>query len=109
MKADDRKEFLLYMIKEVTDQINNWNLSLIGIEEVLEWSTILPGVWQMKRKRGIKTRQINNRKSRLNVEGSRMKKGIHYEKVYSPVAGWPSIRIILILVSLEVWKTIQVD
>ena len=55
----------------------------------------------MKRKRGIKTRQINNRKSRLNVEGSRMKKGIHYEKVYSPMAGWPSISIILILVSLE--------
>ena len=38
-----------------------------------------------------------------------MNKGIHYEKVYSPVAGWPSIRIILIIVALEVWKTMQVD
>ena len=29
MKADDRKEFLLSMVKEVTDQIKNWNFSLI--------------------------------------------------------------------------------
>ena len=29
MKADDRKDFLLDMIKEVTDQINNGNFSLI--------------------------------------------------------------------------------
>ena len=38
-----------------------------------------------------------------------MKKGIHYDKVYSLVAGWPSISIILILVAIEGWKTIQVD
>ena len=38
-----------------------------------------------------------------------MKKGINYDKVYSPVAGWPSIRIVLILVELEGWKTMQVD
>ena len=37
-----------------------------------------------------------------------MKKGIHYGKLYSQVAGWPSIGIILILVALEGWKTMQV-
>ena len=56
----------------------------------------------MKRKRNTKTLQIKNWKSRLNVDGSRMKKGIYYDKVYSPVAGWPSIRILLILVAIEV-------
>ena len=34
---------------------------------------------------------------------------IQYEKVYSPVAGWSSIRIPLILVALEGWKTTQLD
>ena len=38
-----------------------------------------------------------------------MKKGIHYEKLHSPVSGWSSIRILLIILELEVWKTIQVD
>ena len=44
MKSDDRKEFLLAMIREVTDQINNGNLSLIKREEIPEGSTLLPGV-----------------------------------------------------------------
>ena len=37
-----------------------------------------------------------------------MKKGVYYDKVFSTLAGWYSIRILLILVSLEVWMTIQV-
>ena len=37
-----------------------------------------------------------------------MKRGVHYDKVYSPVSVWSSIRILLILVALEGWKTIQV-
>ena len=96
------------MIKEVTDKIKNGNLSLIKREEIPEGRTILPEVWKMKRKRDIKTRKIKRCKSRLNVDGSRMKKGMHYENVYSLVTGWPSIRIILILVALEVWNTMQV-
>ena len=31
MKSDDRRNFLLAMIKEVTDQINNGNFSMIKI------------------------------------------------------------------------------
>ena len=58
MKADDRTELLLAMIKEVTDQINNGNYSLIIRGEIPEGSTILPVVWQMKRKRDIKTQKI---------------------------------------------------
>ena len=109
MKVNDRKAILFAMIKEVTDQINNENFLLIRRKEILEGSTLLPGAWQMKRNRNIKTLQIKRWKSRLNVDGSRMKKEIQYYKVYSQVEGCPSIRIILILVALEVWKTIQVD
>ena len=98
MKAYDRKELLLDMIKKVTDQINNENFSLIRNKEIPEGSTFLPVVWKINRNRDIKTLQIKKWKDILNVESSIMKKGIHYDKVYSPVAGWPSIRIILILV-----------
>ena len=35
--------------------------------------------------------------------------GIHYDKVYSAVAGWSSIRIILIPVAQEVFKTTKLE
>ena len=38
-----------------------------------------------------------------------MKNEVHYEKLYSPVSGWYLIRVLLIIVALKVWKTIQVD
>ena len=109
MKAYNRKELLLAMIKEVNDQIKNGNLSPIIIEEIPEGRTVILGVWKMKRKKDTKTHQINKWKSILNVYGSIIEKGIHYDKVYPPVAGWSSIRILLIPVVLEVWETTQVD
>ena len=54
MKSYYSKDFLLDMIREVTDQIKNGNFSLIRREEILEGSTLLPGLRQMKRKRDIK-------------------------------------------------------
>ena len=56
MKGYDREDLLLAMIKEVTDQINNGNFSLIRGEELPEGSTLIPGVCKMKRKWDIKTR-----------------------------------------------------
>ena len=97
------------MVKEVTDQLSNGNFSLLKREDVPRGSTILPCVWQMKRKRDIQTRKIKKHKARLNVDGSRMKKGIHYDKVYAPVAGWASIRMLLILVAINGWHTKQID
>jgi hypothetical protein len=58
MKEPDRKEFIKAMQKEVSDQSNNKNFSIIHRSKVPEGATILPTVWQMKRKRDIKTREI---------------------------------------------------
>jgi hypothetical protein len=33
--------------------------------------------------------------SRMNVEGSKMIKGIHYEETYAPVVAWATIRFFL--------------
>jgi hypothetical protein len=63
----------------------------------------------MKRKPDIKTHQAKKHKARLNIDGSRMKKGIHYDKTHAPVASWNSIRLLLTMTALHKWHTKQLD
>ena len=63
----------------------------------------------MKRKKDIKEISIKNPKSHLNIKGSRMKKGVHYEQTYEPVASWNSIRLLLTLSLVHKWKTVHMD
>jgi len=70
---------------------------------------VLPSVWQMKRKRDIKTRQVKKWKARLNISGSRMKEGVHYNETYAPVASWNLIRMSLTLSAVHGWHTKQID
>jgi len=109
MKEPDADQFREAMQKEWDDQLNNGNFSVRPRTEVPEGATILPAVWQMKRKRNIKTRQIKKYKARLNIDGSRMKYGQHYDQTYAPVASWNSIRTLLIMSALHKWHTRQID
>ena len=59
--------------------------------------TLLPAVWQMKRKQCLTTRAVRKYKARLNVDGSRQVQGRDYNKTYAPVASWPSICLLLTL------------
>ena len=59
--------------------------------------SILPAVWQMKRKKDIQTQEIKKYKARLNIDSSKMIKEVHYNEMYAPVASWNSIRIMLVL------------
>ena len=77
-------------MKEVTDQFNNGNFTVIPKSEVPKGQTILPAVWQMRRKRDAKDGSIKKHKARLNIDGSRMKRGAHYEETNAPVASWNS-------------------
>ena len=97
------------MLKELTDQFENGNFTVIHKDKVPKGSTILPAVWQMKRKRDAKTGAIKKHKARLNIDGSRMKKGEHYDMTYSPVASWNSVRMLLTLTALHGWHTKQID
>ena len=72
-------------------------------------ATVLPAVWQMRRKRDIKTGTIKKYKARLNIDGSRMQKGIHYDQSYAPVASWNSIRLLLTMTAVHGWHTKQLD
>jgi hypothetical protein len=109
MKEPDRQEFINAMEKEVLDQMNNGNFSLIKRVEVPKDKTILRAVWQMKRKRDIKTRAIKKWKARLNIDGSKMKYGTHYDETYAPVARWNSIRLLLSMAAIHGWHTTQID
>ncbi len=77
--------------------------------EVPDGCIILPAVWQMRRKRDARTSRIKKYKARLNIDGSRMKYGEHYNETYSPVASWNSVRMLLTMTAVHGWHTKQID
>ena len=109
MQQEDNSEFLKAMLEEVRHKMDNEKFSIINRNQVPKGRTILPYVWKMKRKRHIKTRIIKCWKARLTVDGSRMKKCIHYDKVYAPVASWNSISLLLTMIVLHNWNTKHID
>ena len=52
---------------------------------------------------------LNKHRARLNIECSRMKQGICYDQTYTPVSSWSSICILLIMVSVHICYTKQLD
>jgi hypothetical protein len=78
MKEPDKANFIKAIQKEVQDQMDNGNYSIMHQLELPKGATVLPAVWQMKRKCNIMTRQVKKWKARLNIDRSRMKKDIHY-------------------------------
>ena len=53
-------------------QIEGKFLELTHINDIPKNASLLPAVWQMKRKRHIKNREVYKWKARLNVDSSRM-------------------------------------
>ena len=110
MREHDKDRFQESMLKELSDQFDNGNFTVVHKSEVPTDQTILPAVWQMKRKRDAKTGSIKKYKARLNIDGSRMKYGVHYHETYSPVASWNSVtRMLLTLTAVHGWHTKQID
>ena len=109
MKERDAKNFRDAMTKEWEDQFNNGNFTIMLRSQLPMGATVLPAVWQMKRKRDIRTGEIKKYKARLNLDGSRMVKGKHYELTYSPVVRWFSVRLLLALALANSWHTTQID
>jgi hypothetical protein len=109
MKAKDKKNFLAAMQEEIRqhDENNHWELvERSSLDPNLK---VLPAVWAMKRKRRIGTREVYKWKARLNVHGGKQVFGEHYTETYSPVIGWSTIRLFLILSILYGWHTRQLD
>ena len=83
MKAKDQKEFKTAMEKEVNDQIENGNFSVIPRSKFPKGFRVFPGVqgvWTLVHKSDIRTRQIIKYMARLAFDGSRMREGEDYDK-----------------------------
>ena len=89
--------------------MNNNNFYIIHYSQIPEGATLLPTVWQMRRKRDIKTNEITKYKARLTVDGSKTHKGEHYNETYALVASWKSMRLLTTLAIALLWHTIQLD
>jgi Reverse transcriptase (RNA-dependent DNA polymerase) len=109
MKEPDRHQLMEAMENEVKGQMENENFSIVSRSSIPDNEPVMPTVWQMKRKWDIITRQVKTWKARLNIDGSKMIKGVHYQESYSPVASWNSIRTMLILAAQHNWHTEQID
>ena len=109
MREPDWDQFRMAMQKEVQDQMDNGNFTIVKRSQIPKGKIILPAVWQMKRKRDIKTRKIKKYKARLNLDGSRQRKGIHYDQTYAPVTSWKFIRLLLIMIIMHGWYSKQID
>ena len=109
MKQKDWQEFRKAMQKEVDDRMKDKNFTIIHKSKIPIKALVLPAVWALRRKRDLVTGTIKKYKARLNIDGSRMKQGIHYDQSYAPVASWNSIRLLLILTAVHGWHTKQLD
>lgn len=63
----------------------------------------------MKRKQGIRTREVKRYKAQMNVDGSRMIKGKHYDQTYLLVASWTAFFLLLTMMAIGNWETQQLD
>jgi len=53
--------------------------------------------------------EVDKYKARLVVKGYAQRQGIDYSEVFSPVAKWDTIRMILSLAALRSWEVFQLD
>ena len=108
MKEPDKEQFLTAINKECEAHYKEGNYKLKR-SELPEGATLLSSVWQMKRKRKPSTGEISKYKARMNVDGSKMIKGLHYEETYAPVVQWATIRFFMTMATLNNWHTRQLD
>ena len=109
LREPDKQKFIEAMEKEIDSQVEMGVYQIIRKDQVPKGATVLPAVWQLRRKRDIRTGEIKKYKARCNIDGSKMIKGEHYEETYAPVASWTSIRLLLSLVLLHDWTSLQLD
>ena len=109
MQAPDRDQFKESMVKEFEDQMKNGNFIFRRKADLPSNIPILPAVWAMRRKRKSDTGEIYKWKSRCNLDGSKQVQDRDFYQTYAPVAAWPSVRALLVLVLINGWHTVQLD
>ena len=75
MQANDQKEFKTAMEKEVNNQIDNGNFSIIPQPKVPTGFQVFPGVWTLVCIQDILTQESKKYNARFAFDGSRMQAG----------------------------------
>jgi Reverse transcriptase (RNA-dependent DNA polymerase)/GAG-pre-integrase domain len=109
MAAPDKDEFRKAMLREVESHVKNKHWELVKRADLPAGTEVLPAVWAFRRKRRISTQEVYKWKARLNLHGGRQTKNVNYWETYSPVVGWSTIRMFLILMLINGWSSKQVD
>jgi len=109
MQEPDQDKFIDGMQEELDAQIKSGNFRICKKSELPKWATILPGVWQMKRKCCILTQEVYKWKAQLCLDASRQVYGQDYDDMYAPVANWIIIQFVLVLAIINGWDSLQID
>ena len=109
MKENDATQFLNATHKELAYLLSKGIFELIPCRRVQEGYALSSEVQSKKQKRRVLTREIYRYKARLNLYGSNILPGVHYNNTYTPVVAWESIRILLYTVLRNNWNTMQID
>jgi len=112
MKEPDKEQFLAAIDKECEAHFQEGNYKLIKRNKLPEGATLSSRVWQMKRKRKQSKGEISKYKASMNLDGSKMIKGLHYEETYAPVVQWATIRFFMTIMTMAIlskWHTRQLD
>jgi len=111
MKAPDAQQFEDAMLEEVESHTENEHWEIVSRALVPHGTKVLAAVWAFRRKRRILSKQVYKWKARLNihVHGGQQEHGVNFWETYAPVVGWTTIRMFLVLMLLNDWKSKQVD
>jgi hypothetical protein len=109
LREPDREKFIEAMEKEIRDHEERKHWEIVRRDSLPKGTPVLPAVWSMKRKRRLATREVYKWKARLTIHGGKQQHGVNYWDTYSPVVRWSTIRLFLILASVNQWHTRQLD
>ena len=102
-------QFLQAVDKEVNTQIESDVIRLVDKEQVPLGTKVFAVVWALRRKKKFLTGKISKYKARMNLDGSKQSKGVHYDQSYAPVVTWHSIQLMLALDLLNGWHKKKID
>ena len=109
MTGDDREGYIAAMgneVKELEDK-GTWVLTLRS-EMERRGGKALPSTWAFRRKR-YPDGSVRKLKARLCVRGDKQTYRLDYFETYAPVVQWIRIWLVLLMVLVFSWETVQTD
>ena len=108
MKGDDREKFLISMKDEIDRLIEHDVFELVDKDTIPPHCKILRAIWAHRCKT-TPSDEVYKHKSWIYNDGSKLEKGIDFDKTFSPVVTRYTVWLLLILSLTKQLKMRQVD